>query len=168
MKNINELIEVNLKLLSEVDRNSMFFDDFIDCDGNELHTTFRTDFFASEMEKRGLISITNFICFITEFGLNIVENGGWNKYLLTQQQTEKEAEKQRITKKRIELENLETNTRVNKFFLKTKWWTFGIAIFTFLFSIYSYFDNVKTIKDLEVKLEKLEKKVQLIKLEPKK
>lgn len=60
MKNINQLIEVNLKRLSEVERNTLLFDDFIDCDGNELHNSFRTELFASEMEKRNLISIKGF------------------------------------------------------------------------------------------------------------
>jgi hypothetical protein len=114
MKNINELIEVNLKLLSEVNRNSMFFDDFIDCDGNELHATFRTDFFASEMEKRGLISITNFICFITEFGLNIVENGGWNKYLTETKNAEILSQKQKSIRDKLETDLAKSNLEANE------------------------------------------------------
>jgi hypothetical protein len=114
MKNINGLIEVNLKLLSEVDRNAMFFDDFIDCDGNELHATFRTDFFASEMEKRGLISITNFICLITEFGLNIVENGGWNKYLIETKNAENLSNEQKSLRDKLELDLAKSNLEANE------------------------------------------------------
>ena len=114
MKNINELIEVNLKLLSEVNRNSMFFDDFVDCEGNELHNTFRTDFFASEMEKRNLISITNYICFITEFGLNIVERGGWNKYLIETKKEEKALQEQKSIRDKLELDLAKSNLEANE------------------------------------------------------
>lgn len=114
MKNINELIEVNLKLLSEVDRNSMFFDDFIDCDGNELHNTFRTDLFASEMERRNLISIKDFLCFITEFGLNIVENGGWNKYLMETKKEEKALQEQKSIRDKLELDLANSNLEANE------------------------------------------------------
>jgi hypothetical protein len=114
MKNINELIEVNLKLLSEVPRNSMFFDDFIDCDGNELQATFRTDFFASEMEKRNLITIKDFLCFITEFGLNIVENGGWNKYLIETEKAKKISQNQKTIKDKLELDLAKSNLEANE------------------------------------------------------
>jgi len=113
MKNINELIEVNLKLLSEVDRNSIFFDDFIDCEGNELHLTFRTDFFASEMEKRNLISIANSLCFITEFGLNIVENGGWNKYLIETKKAKNLSQEQKSIRDKLEVDLAKSNLEAN-------------------------------------------------------
>jgi len=114
MKNINELIEVNLKLLSEVPRNSLFFDDFIDCDGKELHETFRTDFFAAEMEKRNLITIKDFLCFITEFGFNIANNGGWNKYLIETEKAEKLLNEQKTIKEKLEIDLAKSNIEANK------------------------------------------------------
>ena len=113
MKNINELIEVNLKLLSQVDRNSLFPDDFINCDGNELNATFRVDLFATEMEKRNLISITNSLCSITEFGLNIAENGGWNKHLTETKNAEILSQEQKSIRDKLETDLAKSNLEAN-------------------------------------------------------
>ena len=123
MKNINELIEVNLKLLSEADRNCLFADNFEDAEGNELNGTFRPDFFAIEMEKRGLISINASICLITELGLEIVKNGGWYKYL----ETEKQKAKLLAEKEQLEFEKSKVDLELAKKMLKEYPYTKFIA-----------------------------------------
>jgi hypothetical protein len=114
MKNINELIEVNLKLLYEVNNNSLFFDDFVDCDGNELYATFRVDHFASEMKNRSLITIKDSLCIITEFGFNIVNNGGWLKHLIEIEKVEKISLEQKNIKDQLELDLAKSNLEANK------------------------------------------------------
>ena len=114
MKNINELIEVNLKLLSETDRNCLFADNFEDTEGNELNNTFRPDLFASEMAKRDLISIKDSLCIISEFGLEIVKNGGWKKHLTEIKNLEQKTLEQNRIKDKLELDLAKSNLEANK------------------------------------------------------
>lgn len=84
-ENIDELIEVNLKLLYASKSQYMMRINFKDEYGFNLKNS---KIFADILHCKGIIKIeTNqgFRCDLTDFGKQIYENGGWNKYLETVQ-----------------------------------------------------------------------------------
>ncbi|TRX34088.1 hypothetical protein [Flavobacterium restrictum] len=115
MENINELIDINLDLLSKEDNNSMFYEEFKDIQGNELHGTFHIQSFALEMEKRGLISINGSCCLITEFGLKIAKNKGWLNYLIDLESQKKNQENKNNLKEKLEIENIQLQNEASKY-----------------------------------------------------
>ena len=75
---VNEIIEVNLQLLFSSKNQSLIFSEFKDKNGKKLVQVIE---FLQLMEKKKLIEIENNMCTLTEFGKNIVKNGGWLEYL---------------------------------------------------------------------------------------
>lgn len=75
---INEIIDINLKLLFKSKNQSLKFSEFKNKEGKKLGKIM--DFFEL-MEKENLIVIDNNRCNLTEFGKKIVEDGGWFKHL---------------------------------------------------------------------------------------
>lgn len=92
---------------------------------------------------------------LTKFGVEVVDQGGWFKYL----ENEKLKEQFESDKVNIEFENLKSATEVNEFLLKTKWLPHIVAIISLLFSIYIYFDNRNDSAKLEKRIEILEKTI---------
>ncbi|MEO8236361.1 MAG: hypothetical protein ABI549_13160 [Flavobacterium sp.] len=79
--NINELIEINLKLLNQSSTKSLWRMDFRDDKGFELNNSEK---FADIMQERGLINFEpaqRFRCDLTELGREIFKHGGWLKKL---------------------------------------------------------------------------------------
>ncbi len=101
---------------------------------------------------------------LTKFGSEVINQGGWIKYL------ENENEKLEFeNKKRIaELENLKVSNNLNKWLLKTKWLPHFFAFISFLFAVYVYFDSKDDSKKLEERIENLESKILIQKNESKK
>lgn len=93
---------------------------------------------------------------LTKLGTEVINQGGWIKYL----ENEKLKEQIENEKLNAELENLKTSTEVNKFLLKTKWLPHVVAILSFLFSIYVFFDAKDDSKKLEQRIGILEKIIQ--------
>ena len=75
---VNEIIEVTLQLLFSSKNQSLMFSEFKDKNGKKLVQV--SEFFQL-LEKKKLIEIENNTCTLTEFGKNIVKDGGWLKYL---------------------------------------------------------------------------------------
>ncbi len=78
---INNLIEVNLRLLLKSKNHSLKLSDFKDDFGNKFQDA---ETFARLMQIKRLISNNpkEEFCFqLTEFGTEICENGGWLEYL---------------------------------------------------------------------------------------
>ncbi len=102
MKIIDELIEVNLKLISETKDNNLLYVNFINEDGRPL---VNSEQYALAMEKEGLIKIganKKWQCDITEFGSQMIKNGGWLKF--AKQRKEAEEIKLKEIKERKDLE----------------------------------------------------------------
>lgn len=82
-ENIDDLIEVNLKLLYASKSQYMMRINFKDEFGFNLKNS---KAFAAILESKGLIKLEitqGFRCDLTLLGKQIHENGGWNKYLRT-------------------------------------------------------------------------------------
>lgn len=80
-ENIDELIEVNLKLLYASKSQFMMRINFKDEFGFNLKNS---KVFAEVLCNKGLIKLEEtqgFRCDLTEFGKQIYENGGWNNYI---------------------------------------------------------------------------------------
>ena len=125
-------------------------------DGRLLKTDFAK--LIADRSKRDLIG--NFI--VDELFLVRVEN--FHNLILTIDGWEftsyKDIEAKQlalIERENAELENLKISTKVNKFFLKTKWLPHTVSIISVAFSIYVYFDAKADLKKLEQRLEVLEK-----------
>ncbi|MGQ7945678.1 hypothetical protein [Flavobacterium sp. WC2509] len=84
-ENIDELIEVNLKLLYASKSQFMMRINFKDEYGFNLKNS---KGFAEILVMKGLVVLEcdqGFRCDLTDFGKQIYVNGGWNKYLETVQ-----------------------------------------------------------------------------------
>jgi hypothetical protein len=82
-ENIDELIEVNLKLLFTSKSQFMMRINFKDECGFNLKNSKE---FAEILDSKGLVVLEKnqgFRCDLTDFGRQVYENGGWNKYLET-------------------------------------------------------------------------------------
>jgi hypothetical protein len=82
-ENVDELIEVNLKLLYTSKSQFMMRINFKDELGFNLKNSRA---FAEILEDKGLIKLEvsqGFRCDLTDFGKQVFENGGWNEYLKT-------------------------------------------------------------------------------------
>jgi hypothetical protein len=81
--NIDELIEVNMKLLYVSKSQYMMRINFKDEYGFNLKNS---KAFADILVKKGLVLLESnqgFRCDLTDFGRQIYQNGGWMKYLQT-------------------------------------------------------------------------------------
>ncbi|TRX38109.1 hypothetical protein FNW52_04190 [Flavobacterium sp. ZT3R18] len=81
-KNIDELIEVNLKLLYTSQSQFMMRINFKDEFGYNLKNTKE---FSQILNNKGLVKLEpsqGFRCDLTNFGRQVFEDGGWNQYLL--------------------------------------------------------------------------------------
>lgn len=84
-ENVDELIEVNLKLLYTSKSQFMMRINFKDELGFNLKNS---KAFAEILQDKGLIKLEvsqGFRCDLTDFGKQVFENGGWNEYLNTVQ-----------------------------------------------------------------------------------
>lgn len=83
--NIDELIEINLKLLHASKSHFMMRINFKDEYGFNLKNS---KVFAEILEQKDLIVLDKnqgFRCDLTDFGRQVYENGGWNKHKQTLQ-----------------------------------------------------------------------------------
>ena len=101
-ENLNELIEVNLNLLCETKTKSIMRNSFKDEKGNSSRNSER---FANILDEKGLIKLEKgqgFRCDLTEFGHTVFKNGGWLKYLETENLKAEKSESKDV----LEFENL--------------------------------------------------------------
>lgn len=173
MKEINNLINLNLKSISEAKNTEMFYVDFVNIHKQRFSDHIRCKMFAEEMEARGLVKIYKELCTITEKGLLIVNEGGWLQYL----ERQKQAEINQRKKEELEFEKSKIDLSLNKFLLKTKWVPLILSLLAILVSVYfsiqdknnyeelekKILDNEKTIDTLRIEIFNLQKKISLIK-----
>lgn len=84
-KNIDELIDVNLKLLYTSKSQFMMRINFKDEFGYNLKNTKK---FSEILDSKGLVKLEasqGFRCDLTDFGRHVFENGGWMLYISTVQ-----------------------------------------------------------------------------------
>jgi hypothetical protein len=84
-KNIDELIDVNLKLLYTSKSQFMMRINFKDEFGYNLKNTKK---FSEILDSKGLVKLESsqgFRCDLTDFGRHVFENGGWMQYISTLQ-----------------------------------------------------------------------------------
>ncbi|WP_203293887.1 hypothetical protein [Luteirhabdus pelagi] len=113
-ENINELIDINLKLLAESKFGKLFRIDFVDENNKRLRDSKR---FAEILVKKNLIDLEptkKMRCDITEYGFNIAQNGGWLNFISTQKAERKKAEQENREKENLELELAKSNLEANK------------------------------------------------------
>jgi hypothetical protein len=82
-KNIDELIDVNLKLLYTSKSQFMMRINFKDEFGYNLKNTKK---FSEILDSKGLVKLESsqgFRCDLTNFGRQVFENGGWMQYIST-------------------------------------------------------------------------------------
>lgn len=150
MSNINENEVIDFAL------NFFTFNSFSKCPIKEINEKFnltRLDIIFINncfeiAELKGLIIFSgnsNLSAKLTKIGLSIIENGGWINYL------EREAQKDKLKKDidEAELENLKTNTEINKWLIKTKWLPHIISIFSLITTIIFGIITIKNDEELE-------------------
>lgn len=114
MEDIDELIDMNLNLIYQADRNQMFSHEFVDINGRKLTQQYRGIEFQRHLETEGLISTDETLCTITRKGIGIAKNGGWKKHLLEVSEAEKLLETQKNAKEELEQELALSNLEANK------------------------------------------------------
>lgn len=122
---VNEIIDINLQLLFSSKNQSLKYSEFKDNNGKKLGKIMEL---FHLMEKENLITIENNKCHITEFGKNIVENGGWFEHLKKKEETEKKR-----------TEELKKNQHLHKKTKKKKSVLIGKSSFFF---ITNHFKNI--------------------------
>lgn len=142
-KQLDELIDLNLKRMAETESSNLWVHEFIDLDNNEIYHGLR---FAEIMENKGLVKIEpskRERIDLIEFGYNIYKQGGWLKYLKIQQDNELKQKQKNERKESLELklkemqtESLEYQKTIRKLekelkissLLKNWWWLLASAI----------------------------------------
>lgn len=155
---IDNIIEINLRIIAESQGFKNFRTRFIDLDGNKLRDSERL---AKNMESKGLIDfdhIKGYKCELTEFGLQVFQNGGWLKYLSTQHETDRDQIIKREKVERLNTGKLTYEYKLSKWKVKTFWWIFGIAIFS---GVYSFYDIISKVTSVEKSKENLVTKEQM-------
>ena len=112
-ENINELIDINLKLLSESQGGKLFHIDFVDENSKRLKDSQR---FSEILVKKGLVDLEptkRMRGDITEYGFNIAKNGGWLNYLERKAEQEKQVKKEDKEKENLEFELAKSNLEAN-------------------------------------------------------
>ncbi|RLD56561.1 MAG: hypothetical protein DRJ01_15080 [Bacteroidetes bacterium] len=133
--NLNKLTEINLRLLTKSENQTLFKNQFVTEKGFPIPNP---DHLAEFMEEKELIIIESskrMRCELTDFGNIVYQKGGWKKYL----ELKKEADEKLIQgikeKENLELEktkvDLDLAKKMLKEYPKTKWFArigFFIAI----------------------------------------
>ena len=153
LENLDELIEINLKLLNEAPNKSMFRIYFVDEKGKRIS---RTATFSEILEEKGLIKLEKskgYRCDLTEFGHEVFVNGGWKKYL------ENDKEKSKIIAEKDKYDFLS-----KKWVYKNRLLPYFLSGAALIVSIIMLFINLNKQQDNK----KMQKEIDWLKLELKK
>lgn len=161
IENRDKLIEINLKLVAESKDKGVLWENFIDENGNNLDSRKRL---AEYLEEVGVIELESShrqVCFISDLGLNILENGGWFEYLQEFKLVEKEKNRLKEKVEKIEIAKLNNEYKLSKWKVKTYWLVLGLAIFGGIYSLFDFISliskktppAVNTVTQEELKLE---------------
>ena len=149
IENLDELININLDIISKRDNTQMFFMEFEDLEGNQMTEYYRSQIFASKMEEKGLITVTEGLCTITDLGFSINKSGGWIKYLgllkekeeLTKQ-VEEQKEKNRKAKEEVEIQKLIDDAKISRLNAKYRYVPYVVSILSFAIACFAYFKPI--------------------------
>src|SRR5665811_880017 len=106
-ENIDEIIEVNLKLICENPLGKIIRQELIDEKGKSYNDD---KFLAKLLHEKGLIEydfVYEHNCVLTEFGHEVYKNGGWIKHL-----KDAELARQNELRKQKDKENLESELKI--------------------------------------------------------
>ncbi|WP_445721626.1 hypothetical protein [Flavobacterium sp.] len=113
--NLNKLIDINLKIISESDKNSDFqLTHFVNINGKRLDSKNESEKFGELMEREGLIKVNGEFCSLEKLGLQAYNYGGWTKFLTDQENRENEIELKQREKENLELKLAKSNLEANK------------------------------------------------------
>ena len=153
LEDIDKLIDINLDNISKSEHYSEFFLNFIDENGRKFIME-KAERLAQIMEENDLIRIESTHgqrCDITDFGLNVVKQGGWLKYKSLLEQKEKsDAERKEKEDKLLDLE-LQIKTFKNKIGRRITIAGFIIAVLSFLISLLTVEIKLSNFKESESK-----------------
>jgi hypothetical protein len=134
-ENINALIDKNLSLICESNENQFTITHFVDIENRKLGNINVSRRFAEKMEEKDLININGEFAYVSEFGDQVYNFGGWLKHLREQDIIANKLASDLKYKDDLELEKIETDLALAKKMLeeypKTKWIArigLGIAI----------------------------------------
>lgn len=150
IKNVNELIDVNLKIVCESREQKIYSHRFLDINGHEISSKNRSLEFAYELESRNLIRIDGITCYATEYGYEIHKVGGWLKYLEIQ---DLQSQKERVlkdmeeAKEQIKTQKLIDDSKVSKLNAKYRYVPYIFTTIGLLISIISLIVATKSKKE---------------------
>lgn len=113
-ENLNELIDINLKLIFDEESKSLFRNEFKDENGRDIHNSERI---AEIMDRKGLIELEaskRYRCDLTEFGHEVISAGGWLEYLRFSRKLEEQELQASKRKEQLELELTKSNIEANE------------------------------------------------------
>jgi hypothetical protein len=114
MENLDDLIEINLNLIYNANRNEIFSHEFVDIHGEKLTQKSRGIKFQKELENEGLIRTDDTLCTITKKGFEIAKSGGWKNHLTELSEAIIKQEQQKNEKDNLEHELAISNIEANK------------------------------------------------------
>ena len=117
----------------------------------EKHNLYKKAFIL--LKTKGFIELVRNGYEITEIGIDVLELGGWNKYLKYLEQEKKDKKE----KKRIDFEKSKIDLRLKKWQVKTFWWIFGFAFIGSGFSFYNFINNLSPSESVIKQEERIEK-----------
>lgn len=121
LENLDELIELNLKLLNESPNKYLFRTDFKNEKGRQLSESLR---FAKIMHEKRLIKLETskeYRCDLEELGINVFNKGGWLKHLENENiKNNIKAEKENLDFEKSKVD-FELAKKVLKEYPYTKW-----------------------------------------------
>jgi hypothetical protein len=145
------LINANLELLGKSSTKSEYYTMFIDQNGDRVDfSEINPKIIAEEMEMNGLIKLNGENCILIRTGSEILNNGGWLKYINDSREDSKVKEElvflrekmndeitlltlkslkheEKIRNQKGRIRDLEEQTKVINL-LKLYWWVLGISI----------------------------------------
>lgn len=106
IQNLNENIDLNLKLLFRQKQHKLYLSDFQNVE-NEHYMLHDLEVFADEMVDSDLIRRNKEVCTLTKFGIQVSESGGWLKYLSESEKQYDEENQIEDHKNQLEIQILE-------------------------------------------------------------
>ena len=125
-ENIDNFIEETLNLLKNK-KGSIFITDF----NIENINKYECLKYANILMDKKLVHLTNERVDISAFGTDIINKGGWFKYL----ETEKENALTERERQLLNDEKLKYDVKNSKRIFKTYWWTFTFSIIALIISL---------------------------------
>ena len=102
---------------------------------------------------------------LTVFGNEVMKKSGWIKYIKDKENNDNEIYSNKIKIEKAELENLHSNTLLNKWLIKTKWIPHIISIISIIIAVVFGYLTIVTdnnnsklesdLKELKLKIEKV-------------